>query len=170
MPTRHTMPALATRTLQVDNCEIHLSETGDGFPVLMLHGGGPGASGVSNYSRNIAALAERFRVIIPDMPGYGRSAKRVNRKDPFGGLARYMLGLLDALDIQTAHVIGNSLGGAVALRMALDAPARAALDPILEAEGVLEPLLRQSGLDAGYEQGKAAPFGKSLPVFEEIRN
>ena len=124
MPTRHTMPALATRTLQVDNCEIHLSETGDGFPVLMLHGGGPGASGVSNYSRNIAALAERFRVIIPDMPGYGRSAKRVNRKDPFGGLARYMLGLLDALDIQTAHVIGNSLGGAVALRMALDAPAR----------------------------------------------
>jgi pimeloyl-ACP methyl ester carboxylesterase len=41
----------------------------------MLHGGGPGASGVSNYSRNIDALARQFRVIVPDMPGYGRSTR-----------------------------------------------------------------------------------------------
>ena len=50
--------------------------------MLMLHGGGPGATGMSNFSRNIATLAPRFRVIVPDMPGYGRSSKGLDRKDP----------------------------------------------------------------------------------------
>jgi Glutathione S-transferase, C-terminal domain len=53
---------------------------------------------------------------------------------------------------------------------ALDLAARQALDPLLQAEGVLESLLRQNGIDAGYEQAKQAPFGCSLPVFEDIRN
>jgi len=53
---------------------------------------------------------------------------------------------------------------------ALAPAARQALDPLLQAEGVLEPLLRQNGIDAGYEQAKQAPFGRSLPVFEDIRN
>ncbi len=79
---------------------------------------------MSNYSRNAIALAERFRVIVPDMPGYGSSSKGINAEDPFGDLADSMLGLLDALQIERAHVMGNSLGGACALRMALDRPER----------------------------------------------
>lgn len=110
--------------VEVRGCPIRFSELGSGPPVLMLHGGGPGASGVSNYSRNIGALARHFRVIVPDMPGYGGSGKVVNREDPFGGLADYMTGLLDCLEFPAAHVVGNSLGGAVALRMALDNPAQ----------------------------------------------
>ncbi|MBK6359557.1 MAG: alpha/beta fold hydrolase [Comamonadaceae bacterium] len=88
----------------------------------MLHGGGPGASGLSNYARNIDALASRFRVLVPDLPGYGGSSKGVNSEDPFGDLAAAMLALLDALGIDRAHVVGNSLGGACALRMALEQP------------------------------------------------
>lgn len=92
--------------------------------VFMLHGGGPGASGLSNYSRNIEALSKSFRLVIPDMPGYGMSTKGISRKDPFGDLAESMLGLMDALKIQTAHVVGNSLGGGCAIRMALEKPER----------------------------------------------
>jgi len=113
-----------TRTVRVGGRAIHLSELGSGPPVLMLHGGGPGASGASNYSRNIEALAGHFRVLVPDLPGYGGSSKGVDPRDPFGDHASTMLGLLDALQIGAAAVIGNSLGGAAALRMALDAPAR----------------------------------------------
>lgn len=113
---------LKARTVEVRGRKIHLHEAGEGFPVLMLHGGGPGASGVSNYSRNIDALARHFRVLVPDMPGYGKSSKGLKRSDPFGDLAESMLGLLDALKIPKAHVVGNSLGGACALRMALDRP------------------------------------------------
>jgi 4,5:9,10-diseco-3-hydroxy-5,9,17-trioxoandrosta-1(10),2-diene-4-oate hydrolase len=117
--TSHTM---IERTVRVDGKDIFLAETGTGAPVVLLHGGGPGASGVSNYSRNIDALAGNFRVIVPDMPGYGRSAKGVDRSDPFGYLADHIRGMLDELGIDRAHLIGNSYGGSCALRLALDTP------------------------------------------------
>ena len=116
--------ALAGRIVRVANREIYMVEAGAGPALLMLHGGGPGASGAPNFLRNISALRAHFRLIIPDLPGYGRSTKGLDRKDPFGDLAGAMLGLLDALGIDKAHALGNSLGGACALRMALDRPAR----------------------------------------------
>ncbi|WP_326548402.1 alpha/beta fold hydrolase [Mycolicibacterium sp. ND9-15] len=115
---------LTEHTVTVSEKPIFYAETGSGPAVVMLHGGGPGASGVSNYSRNIDALAARYRVIVPDMPGYGRSVKGVDQSDPFGYLADMIRGLLDHLDIDTAHLIGNSYGGAAALRLALDTPQR----------------------------------------------
>lgn len=116
--------ALDERTVTVAGKPIFYAETGTGPAVVMLHGGGPGASGVSNYSRNIDALAQRFRVIVPDMPGYGRSHKGIDQSDPFGYLADSIRGLLDELDIGSAHLVGNSYGGAAALRLALDTPHR----------------------------------------------
>lgn len=124
MAQKNEKPALTSRLVNVGQRVIHLSEAGSGYPVILLHGGGPGASGVSNYARNIPALATHFRVLVPDMPGYGGSTKGVDRDDPFGDLAAGILGLMDALRIPCAHLVGNSLGGACALRMALDAPAR----------------------------------------------
>jgi pimeloyl-ACP methyl ester carboxylesterase len=119
-----TIPGPKSRTIKFGRRSIFFSEMGQGHPVVMLHGGGPGASGMSNYSRNVEALARHFRVIVPDMQGYGQSSKGVDRNDPFGDLAEAMLGLLDELKIPQAHLVGNSLGGACALRMALDQPAR----------------------------------------------
>ena len=113
------------RIIRAAGRDIFVIEVGEGPPLLMLHGGGPGATGMSNFSRNIPTLADRFRVIAPDMPGYGRSSKGLDRKDPFGELARAMLGLLDALGVEKAHLLGNSLGGSCALRLALEAPERA---------------------------------------------
>lgn len=118
------LPLLQSRIVTVGRRQIHLSEGGQGPAVLMLHGGGPGASGLSNYARNIGALAEHFRLLVPDMPGYGRSTKGLDRADPFGDLANCMLEMLDAIGVKRVHVIGNSLGGACALRMALDQPRR----------------------------------------------
>ena len=119
-----TANTMTERTMRVNGKEIFVAETGTGAPVVLLHGGGPGASGVSNYSRNIAALAQHFRVVVPDMPGYGRSAKGVDRSDPFGYLADHIRGVLDELGINRAHLVGNSYGGTCALRLALDTPQR----------------------------------------------
>ncbi len=119
-----TSKTMTERTVRVNGKDIFLVEAGDGPPVVLLHGGGPGASGVSNFSRNIEPLAENFRVIVPDMPGYGRSSKGVDRDDPFGYLAEHIRGMLDQLGIQRAHLVGNSYGGACALRLALDSPHR----------------------------------------------
>src|SRR5271166_315748 len=113
------------RIVRAAGRDIFVVEAGEGPPLLMLHGGGPGATGMSNFSRNIPTLADRFHVIAPDMPGYGRSSKGLDRTDPFGELARAMLGLLDSLGVEKAHILGNSLGGSCALRLALEAPDRA---------------------------------------------
>jgi 4,5:9,10-diseco-3-hydroxy-5,9,17-trioxoandrosta-1(10),2-diene-4-oate hydrolase len=115
---------LTEHTVTVAGKPIFVAEAGSGPAVVMLHGGGPGASGVSNYSRNIDTLAQHFRVIVPDMPGYGRSTKDVDQSDPFGYLADMIRGLLDELGIDTADLIGNSYGGAAALRLALDTAQR----------------------------------------------
>lgn len=118
------MTALTENTIRVGARDIFVASAGSGPDVVMLHGGGPGASGVANWSRNIDALAEHFTVHVPDMPGYGRSTKHIERDDPFGDLAASMRGLLDELDIESAHFVGNSYGGAAALRLALDRPER----------------------------------------------
>lgn len=119
-----TSTALTENTVIVNGQPLFYAEAGDGPVVVLLHGGGPGASGVSNFSRNIDVLAGSYRVIVPDLPGYGRSGKNLDQDDPFGALADAIRGLLDVLSIDTAHLIGNSYGGAAALRLALDSPRR----------------------------------------------
>lgn len=119
-----TTTTFTESTASVAGRSIFYAEKGSGTAVIMLHGGGPGASGVANFSRNIDVLAESHRVIVPDLPGYGRSDKHIDHSDPFGYLANAIRGLLDELGIQTAHLIGNSYGGAAALRLALDSPRR----------------------------------------------
>lgn len=113
--------------VEIGGRSLYTSHAGPtaGEAVVLLHGGGPGATGMSNFSANIDPLLDAgYRVIIPDLPGYGRSTKGIDRADPFGDLALAVRGLLDALDIDHAHLIGNSYGGAAALRTALDRPDR----------------------------------------------
>jgi 4,5:9,10-diseco-3-hydroxy-5,9,17-trioxoandrosta-1(10),2-diene-4-oate hydrolase len=162
-------------TVTVAGKPIFVAEAGSGAPVVMLHGGGPGASGVSNYSRNIDALAEHFRVIVPDMPGYGRSAKGVDQSDPFGYLADMIRGLIDELGIATAHVIGNSYGGAAALRMALDTPGRVGKLILMGPGGIgttrgaptagLKSLMSYYGGD-GPSRDKLAAFIRNYLVYD----
>ncbi|BBX48646.1 alpha/beta fold hydrolase [Mycobacterium cookii] len=170
-----TTTALREHTVTVAGKPIFVAETGSGAPVVMLHGGGPGASGVSNYSRNIDALAEHFRVIVPDMPGYGRSAKGVDHSDPFGYLADMIRGLLDQLAIGTAHLVGNSYGGAAALRLTLEAPQRVDKLVLMGPGGIgttrgaptagLKALLSYYGGD-GPSRDKLAAFIRNYLVYE----
>lgn len=124
---------LTERTVRVGARDIHLSSIAPSStstelvrtPIVLLHGGGPGASGMANWSRNVDALAAAGHlVLVPDLPGYGRSTKFIDQDDPFGDLAAAVGGLLDELDIPRAHLIGNSYGGGAALRLALDRPDR----------------------------------------------
>lgn len=170
-----TSTELAEQTVVVNGQPIFYAETGTGMPVVLLHGGGPGASGVTNYARNIDALARRFRVIVPDMPGYGRSTKTLEQSDPFGSLADSIRGLLDQLDLEAAHLVGNSYGGAAALRLALDTPDRVAKLVLMGPGGIgttralptagLKSLLSYYGGD-GPSREKLANFIRTYLVYE----
>ncbi len=96
-----------------------------GAPVVLLHGGGPGASAWSNFGPNLPVFAGRFRTLMPDQPGFGRSAKPPVTGNYFTFAADALAGLLDELGIERVHLVGNSLGGGTAVRFALRYPERA---------------------------------------------
>lgn len=105
--------------------QLHYNEAGSGPVVVMLHGGGPGASGWSNYSRNIGPFVEAgYRVVLMDCPGFNKSDPIVTSDARNQVNAWALKGLLDALNIDKAHVVGNSMGGASALTFSLDYPER----------------------------------------------
>ncbi|MET9289926.1 4,5:9,10-diseco-3-hydroxy-5,9,17-trioxoandrosta-1(10),2-diene-4-oate hydrolase [Nocardia beijingensis] len=104
----------------------HEAGVGNGPTIVLLHGGGPGASSWSNFARNIPVLAEHFHVLAVDQPGYGRSDKPTEHPQYFVHSASALKDLLDHLEITTrVHLLGNSLGGGAAVRFALDYPDRA---------------------------------------------
>lgn len=163
-------------SVKAHGTDIFVTDTGGDSPaVVLLHGGGPGASGMSNYSRNVDALASRFRVVVPDMPGYGRSSKFVDHDDPFGFLADSIRGLLDEMDLATAHLVGNSYGGAAALRLALDTPNRVGRLVVMGPGGIgttrgvptdgLKNLLAYYGGE-GPSREKLAAFIRSYLVYD----
>ncbi|MER6266758.1 alpha/beta fold hydrolase [Streptomyces sp900105755] len=108
--------------------EIAVAETGEGPVLVMLHGGGPGASGVSNYHQNLAALARHFRVVLPDQPGFGGSYRPTEADLAERSITAItvdaLFQALDSLGIDGFHLLGNSLGGAAALAMAQQRPER----------------------------------------------
>jgi 4,5:9,10-diseco-3-hydroxy-5,9,17-trioxoandrosta-1(10),2-diene-4-oate hydrolase len=122
MATSHPIPeGLYADT--ADGLRIHYHDMGSGQPVIFLHGAGAGASGYSNFKGNYPAFAAAgFRAIVPDLPGYGLSSKP---DLPFYDLDFFISGikgLVDALGLAKLVLLGNSLGGAVALGYALAYP------------------------------------------------
>ncbi|MFG2876637.1 4,5:9,10-diseco-3-hydroxy-5,9,17-trioxoandrosta-1(10),2-diene-4-oate hydrolase [Streptomyces sp. NPDC048337] len=117
-----------SRTVKAGALTLHFHEAGPAHPdapvVIMLHGGGPGASGWSNFGGNLPHFAEHFRTLLVDQPCYGRSDKPEPDRDYFTYSARALVALMDELRIERAHFIGNSLGGGTATRLALDHPDR----------------------------------------------
>jgi 2,6-dioxo-6-phenylhexa-3-enoate hydrolase len=111
---------------QVGEFKLHYHDVGTGRVVVMLHGGGPGANGWSNFSRNVDALAAQFRCVLIDLPGFGKSDAVVIPDDRWQFNARAVAGLLESLGVnEPVSLVGNSAGGASALEFALQFPDRA---------------------------------------------
>ncbi|WP_309649148.1 4,5:9,10-diseco-3-hydroxy-5,9,17-trioxoandrosta-1(10),2-diene-4-oate hydrolase [Nocardioides sp.] len=97
---------------------------GGGLPLVMLHGGGPGASAWSNFGRALPGFAASFRTLLVDQPGFGASDKPPVVGNFYRHAADHVVKLLDELGIDKVHLLGNSLGGGTAMRLALTYPDR----------------------------------------------
>jgi 2-hydroxy-6-oxonona-2,4-dienedioate hydrolase len=109
------------RTVRVAGGELNYHEAGEGHPLIFLHGSGPGATGWSNFAPNIAVLSRHFRCLAVDMPGWGGSypVKAADRNH-----AEVALQFMDALGLEKAAFVGNSMGGATTIRFAITHPDR----------------------------------------------
>jgi len=101
---------------------IHYHEIGTGYPLICIHGAGPGATAWSNFKGNVGELSKHYRAILMDMPQYGKSDKPIIEGGRLAFLARVVRDFMEALDIKRAHFVGNSMGGQAALKLAIDYP------------------------------------------------
>jgi len=100
------------------------TDLGAGLPFVLLHGGGPGASAWSNFGSALPRFAQSFRTLLVDQPGFGQSDKPPVTANYFRHSSDYLVKLLDELQIEKVHLLGNSLGGGTATRFALSYPDR----------------------------------------------
>lgn len=112
------------RSIVAAGITTNYHDLGSGFPVLMLHGSGPGVSAWANWRLVMPSLAERARVIAPDMAGFGYTERRPDLRYDMDTWVAQAIGVLDALGIEQADLVGNSFGGGLALQVAIRHPHR----------------------------------------------
>lgn len=113
--------ASTSRTVETPKGTVHYQEAGSGHPLILMHGSGAGATGWVNFSNNIPALAEHFHVYAVDCAGWGDSyAASFEESDH----AQMHIDFMDALGIEKAALVGNSMGGITALRLTVNHPDR----------------------------------------------
>ena len=105
--------------------QTNYHDVGEGHPVIMLHGSGAGVSGWANWRGMMPLLSDKFRVIVPDLVGFGYT----ETPDDFAFIfmdswVEQLMALLDALAIEKAHLVGNSFGGALSMWLAVKYPQR----------------------------------------------
>ncbi|MGD9530884.1 alpha/beta fold hydrolase [Pseudonocardia sp.] len=126
-------------------------DAGQGAPVVLVHGSGPGVSAYANWRLTIPDLAQHFRVLAPDMAGFGFSDKPGDY-----GMKRWtdqIIGFLDALGLERVSLVGNSFGGGLALRVAVEHPQRVDKLALMGAMGVEFPITEGLDFVWGYEPG-----------------
>ena len=110
------------RELATDQGVLRYHEAGEGPPLLLLHGSGPGVTGWRNFRGNLPVLAEHFRCLVLEFPGFGVSDP--TDQHPMLAATGAVLRFLDGLGLQQVDVIGNSMGGIVGTQVALAHPDR----------------------------------------------
>lgn len=147
----------------------NLHERGEGAPVLLIHGSGPGVTAWANWRGIIPQLAQTRRVIAPDMLGFGYSERPADGKYSQKRWVEHALGVLDALGVEQADIVGNSFGGALALALAIAHPERVRRLVLMGSVGVSFPITE--GLEAAWGYTPSlANMRRLLDLFAYDRN
>lgn len=105
---------------EVDGAKIHFHQLGQGAPLLMIHGGAPGAFGWGNFKANCEELQKKFCVIVVDLPGYGKSEILTDRADTILGCAGIFNDFMLKLGHSRYNVVGMATGGSIAAELAIN--------------------------------------------------
>ncbi|WP_377645581.1 alpha/beta fold hydrolase [Oryzobacter terrae] len=166
--TTQTSPEIA-RTVDVGGIATNYHDEGSGPPVVLIHGSGPGVTAYANWRLTIPELATRYRVIAPDILGFGYTERPEGVRYGMESWTSHLLGFLDALGLEKVALVGNSFGGALALSMATRAPERVEKLVLMGSVGV--PFEITPGLDAvwGFEPSLEA-MRELMGVFAHDRS
>jgi 2-hydroxymuconate-semialdehyde hydrolase len=133
------------RSIVAAGIRTNYHDVGDGFPLLLIHGSGPGVSAWANWRTVMPELARRSRVIAPDMVGFGFTERPAGQQYNMDVWVEQAVGLLDALGLAQTDLVGNSFGGALAMAIAIRHPRRVRRLVLMGSVGV--PFEITEGLD-----------------------
>ncbi|MDX2277341.1 MAG: alpha/beta hydrolase [Hyphomonadaceae bacterium] len=128
-------PALA-KSISVLGLNTNYHDHGEGQVVVLLHGSAPGVSAYSNWRAAMPVLAKRWRVIAPDIPGFGYTERSPGAVYEMKSWVKHLLAFMDALNVRKAALVGNSFGGGLALATTLAAPDRVCALVLMGSGGV----------------------------------
>jgi pimeloyl-ACP methyl ester carboxylesterase len=118
-------PESTRKSVTVNGLDYSYHDVGEGPTVVFLHGSGPGVTGWANFGNNLDLLSQQLRCIVVDQPGFGASGRQETYDRNYLRISADALGgLLDNLGLERVAVLGNSMGGDVAVRYTLDNPKR----------------------------------------------
>lgn len=148
--TTLAMPEIG-KTVVANGISTNYLDAGSGKPVVFVHGSGPGVTAYANWRLTLPVLADRFHCYAPDMAGFGYTERREGFSYTLQNWVDQLVGFLDALELATVSLVGNSFGGAVALRLAVTHPER--VDRLVLMGSVGVPFAITEALDAvwGYQ-------------------
>ena len=112
------------RSIVAAGIRTNYHDVGEGFPLLLIHGSGPGVSAWANWRTVMPELARRSRVIAPDIVGFGFTERPAGQQYNMDVWLEQAVGLLDALGLEQTDLVGNSFGGALAMAIAIRHPRR----------------------------------------------
>lgn len=151
-----TTSIVTEHSIDAGGIQTSYLEAGSGEPVIMLHGSGPGVSALANWQHNMPRLAQRFRVLAPDIVGFGATERPDDIIYSLRTWTDHVWAFLDAHDIRQTAIVGNSLGGRIALQMAAVRPDRITKMVLMGVPGVgMKPTDGLAALRA-YEPSHAA--------------
>lgn len=139
---------LRTAVVVANGIRTSYLSAGEGAPVVLVHGSGPGVNAQSNWRLTAPALGRRFRVLAPDVVGFGATERPDGISYDIETWTAHLLGFLDAMDLDQVDLVGNSFGGALSLRLAAEHPDRVRRLALMGSVGVSFPLT--DGLDVAW--------------------
>jgi 2-hydroxymuconate-semialdehyde hydrolase len=143
-------------TIVIDGLSTSYLEAGHGDPVILLHGGEFGVSAEIGWERTIPALAAKYRMLAPDMLGFGRSAKVLDFNDGRGMRIRHIARFCESLDVDSAHFVGNSMG---AINLLVDATSDSPVLPMRSLVAICGggEIQRNQHMEALYDYDASVP-------------
>jgi pimeloyl-ACP methyl ester carboxylesterase len=164
---------LESKFVTVEGVRIHYQEVGEGTPLICIHGAGPGASSASNFKNNTPVLSEKFRVILYDMPQFGKSEKVAIDEGRLTFNGRILKGFMEQINVEKASFLGNSMGGQAALKLAIDNPERVERLAVIGSTPVALSVFNPQPLEgikmiAGYYKGDGPSREKMRALVETL--
>jgi 2-hydroxymuconate-semialdehyde hydrolase len=145
-------------TIEVNGIKTNYHDSGEGRPVLLLHGSGPGVSAWANWRLTLPDLSKKFRVLAPDIVGFGYTDRPTDFKYGLDAWVEHLIGFIEKLGLERVSLLGNSMGGALSLALTIRRPDLVDKVALMGSAGVPFPITKELDAVWGY-----------TPSFEAMR-